>query len=205
MDMNFLEFTCKYKAVKGKLQQRPFNVIPRIYPSYPFNPKGINYANYIKHNLLKFKPWKDSTNNVCSIAEVNDIAYVAEWQTFLESAYAKTHVPNWYEKFHDVLENIDQSSDEFPENCDVKQEEWMILLDYHNSSENFCSKETINETFNWHIDSLKYSHEQIGSMPNWIKTKRKNDTFPGSIDVQLIDPDTFSEKQKLAYDSFQPC
>lgn len=34
MVLNFVQFATKYKLVKGKLQQRPSNVVTRIFPTY---------------------------------------------------------------------------------------------------------------------------------------------------------------------------
>ncbi|XP_020897308.2 uncharacterized protein LOC110236158 [Exaiptasia diaphana] len=199
MDMNFVEFASKYKVVKGKLQQRPPNVVPRIFPSYPSNPKGVHYENYCKYNLLKFKPWETTPNNILTDDELQEKPHAAEWHTFLETPYAKIHVPNWYEKFHDVLENLEQVDVHFEENNDQSQEEWMILSNYHNSSETFDSKPTGDQSIDWHLDSVKYSHEQIGSMPNWIEKHKDTYSIPCSIKLQPSDPNTFSEKQKLAY------
>ena len=33
MDLNFVQFATKYELVKGKLQKRPSNVVPRIFPT----------------------------------------------------------------------------------------------------------------------------------------------------------------------------
>ena len=201
MEMNFVQFATSYKVVKGKLQQRPFNVVPRIFPSYSANPKGENFANYCKYSLIKFKPWQESPHTICTaVNKDSEKAYITEWLTFLKSNFAKSHVPNWYEKFHNALENIDQCSDKFPEHSDVQQEEWMILSDYHNSGENFDSKETVIETINWHMDCRKYTHEQIGTMSNWIQRQKDYYTIPPTLEMPPIDPTTFSQKQRLAYD-----
>ena len=40
--INFAQFVTKYKIVKNKLVQQSENVIPRFFPCYSSNPKGIN-------------------------------------------------------------------------------------------------------------------------------------------------------------------
>ena len=42
MNMNFVEFATKYKVFNSELKKLPGNVVPRIFPTYSYNPK-INY------------------------------------------------------------------------------------------------------------------------------------------------------------------
>ena len=54
----------------------------------------------------------------------------------------------------------------------------------------------------WHLDSLKYSPDKIGEMPNWIKTHRENYSVPTvSASTQQPDRCRFSDRQRLAYDT----
>ena len=150
---------------------------------------------------MKYKPWKDRPKNVCSNPEPDNNAYISEWHNFLETPYAKLHVPNWSETFQHVLENIDQPEEEFVQNVDVNQEEWMILSDYHNSSINFTVKEIDSNAYDWHLDSLKYSPHPITEMPNWIKTEKDNYSTPTiSANMQPVGTHSFSDRQRLAYD-----
>ena len=56
-------------------------------------------------------------------------------------------------------------------------------------------------TCDWHLNSLKYSPDRIGEMPNWIKTHRENYSVP-TVSASMQQPDRcrFSDRQRLAYD-----
>ena len=50
----------------------------------------------------------------------------------------------------------------------------------------------------WHLDRANYSEQQIQEMPTWIKTNKEEYTVDEQYDV--VDINSFSEMQKLAYD-----
>ena len=58
--LNFVQFATQFKVVDKKLTKLPDNVVPRIFPTYSSNPKGPNFAQYCKCQLLRYKPWKIS-------------------------------------------------------------------------------------------------------------------------------------------------
>ena len=63
MKLNLAQFITNYKIVNGKLVKQSSKIIPRFFPCYSLNPKGVNYPLYCKHQLLKYKPWKNSQND----------------------------------------------------------------------------------------------------------------------------------------------
>jgi hypothetical protein len=48
-------------------------------------------------------------------------------ERFLNSPYAKQHVPNWEEKLHGALDCVVQPVDDPVPNEDSYQEDWMII------------------------------------------------------------------------------
>ena len=103
---------------------------------------------------------------------------------FLNSPIANK-VPNWEKQLQDVLDNVVQQRDESCEkNENPDQEEWMILSNYHKLNENF---NTGDNRFDWHLDSRKYTTQNIGEMPNWIKVHKTDYTVP------------FAESEKSTY------
>ena len=72
----------------------------------------------------------------------------------------------------------------------------MILSYLHTPFDN--SEQTPDSTNDWHLDKTNYSEQQIQEMPAWIKTKIENYTIDEQYDV--VDINSFSEMQKLAYD-----
>jgi hypothetical protein len=67
INMNFVvQFATTYKVVNNELTKLPENVIPRIFPTYSSNPKGPNFGVYCKYQLLRYKPWRTTQNNINS-------------------------------------------------------------------------------------------------------------------------------------------
>ena len=200
MNTNFQEFATKYKLTKNKLEQcMSDHIVPNIFPTYSSNPKGQHYSLYCKFQLLRSKPWKNSINDAWGTTEPDDQTYITEWHNFLNTAYAKKHVQNWSQKISDVLENIQLPVYEQSDNQEQHhQEEWMILSDFYKSGEQSNTAPLPHSNYDWTIDSMKYTTQQIGEMPSWINTSKVN-FQPTLTQTELIDINSFSEMQKLAY------
>jgi hypothetical protein len=200
MSVNFIDFATKYTLKKGKLVEQSCNVVPRLFPNYSSNPKGDNYNMFCKYQLLKYKPWKNYQHDAWGSENPEDCTFVNAWHKFLSLPYAQKHVPNWTEKMQNVLDNIELSIEELTENDHQSQEEWMMLSQFHSSGVNCNAKNPKGScNYNWHLDCTKYSEQDLGEMPNWVKTKKDN----ASAEIrkcEQIDTNSFSEKQKLAYD-----
>ena len=96
--LNFVQFATQFKAVNNKLTRLPDNVIPRIFPNYSCNPKGANFPQYCKYQLSRHKPWKITQENAWDNEESTDENIINKWREFLQTAYAKEHVPDWFDK-----------------------------------------------------------------------------------------------------------
>ena len=79
---------------------------------------------------------------------------------------------------------------------DNTREEWTILADLNILFQN--SEETPELTHNWQQDRANYSDQQISEMPLWIKNLKESHTIEEQYEV--VDENSFSEMQKLAYD-----
>ena len=112
MKLSFAEFVTMYRIVKNKLTKQSPNVIPRFFPYYSSNPKGITYPLYCKYQLLKYKPWKNSQNDAWDNQTPSDTTFVNSWMNYLNSPIANKHVPNWEKQLQDVLDNVVQQTDE---------------------------------------------------------------------------------------------
>ena len=197
LSLNFVEFATRYKVVNKKLQRQADNIIPRIFPTYSPNPKGANYPLYCKYQLLRYKPWKTTQSDAWSNQQETEQMYINSWQEFLETEYAKTHVPNWI----DQLQNVIQSNQEIHNEPLLKEEnqldEWMILS---NLFKPFDNEQTCQIEYDWHLDKLQYSEQQICEMPAWINIKRNQFESSEHEDYAVVDVNSFSEMQRLAYD-----
>ncbi len=60
------------------------------------------------------------------------------------------------------------------------------------------SEQTSESTDDWHLDRANYSEQQINEMPTWIKTNKGEYTIDEQYDI--VEVNSFSEMQKLAYD-----
>lgn len=201
LDTNIVEFATKYKMSKGKLIVRSDNIVPNIFPTYSPNPKGEYYSMYCKYQLLRYKPWKNSQNNAWGTTQPDNQTYITEWHNFLNTSYANTHVPDWNQKLSNVLGNINLPDFEETDNPQPMQpEQWMILSDFYNVDKQ-CNLNEITEqsSYDWNLDSLKYTIQQISEMPSWLNTSKNKFPQP-SAESKTVNINSFSEMQKLAYD-----
>ena len=194
INMNFVQFATTYKVVNNELTKLPENVIPRIFPTYSPNPKGPNFGLYCKYQLLRYKPWRTTQNNAWVDQEPTDEVLINCWHEFLQTAYGQSNVPDWFDKLQAVIQS--QEAEEEPsEEQETTREEWMILSDLNTPFDN--SEQTPESTYDWHLDRANYSEQQIQEMPTWIKTNKDEYTIDEQYDV--VDINSFSEMQKLAY------
>jgi hypothetical protein len=89
-----------------------------------------------------------------------------------------------------------EPEDEPSEEQERTREEWMILSDLHTPFDN--SEQTPESTYDWHLDRANYTERQIHEMPTWIKTNKEEYTIDEQYDI--VNKNSFSEMQKLAYD-----
>ena len=74
---------------------------------------------------------------------------------------------------NDLSEYSDMSFEQQARNRnDIEHEEWMILTDLKRPFRSEVQNEPGTEYFDWLSDRLKYTAQQTGEMPSWIKTKR---------------------------------
>ncbi len=72
----------------------------------------------------------------------------------------------------------------------------MILSDLNTPFSN--SEQTGGSAHDWHLGRANYSEQQVQEMPTWIKRNKEDYTIDEQYDV--VDINSFSEMQKLAYD-----
>ena len=197
--LNFVQFATQFKVVNNKLKRLPDNVIPRIFRNYSCNPKGANFRQYCKYQLLRYKPWKITQENSWDNEEPTDENIINKWQEFLQTAYAKEHVPDCFDKLQSVVQNQQESENlnlgEQPENI---HEEWMIISNL-NMPFSDSGQTDVEIAYEWTSDRANYSEQQIGEMPAWIKNMREESVHVLHENNENIDVDTFSEMQELAY------
>lgn len=198
MTLNFVTFATKYKVVNKQLRTQAQNTLARIFPVYSSNPKGPNFALYCKYQLLTYKPWHTTQNNAWDDEPGTDPTYITKWKEFLQSSYAKEHVPDWHEKLH-VAQNYSEGDTDIGETVQQfsPREEWMLLADLIPGS--FETEQSLHSEYTWQNDNVKYTESEIREMPSWLKTA-KTILDPGQVIVhENIDVNTFSDMQGCAY------
>ena len=203
--LNFVQFATQFKVVNKKLVTLPDNVVPRIFPTYSSIPRASNFPQYCKYQLLRHKPWKKTQENAWDNEETSDENMINKWKQFLRTLYAEANVPEWFDKLQSVIhsqhETEDQHVDTHPEDT---REEWMVISDLHVP---FIDSSQTNSELSggWDNDRCHYSEQQIGEMPAWIKNMREqsNQASHEQYEGIPVDPGTFSEMQRLAYNIVQ--
>lgn len=197
MTLNFITFATKYKVVNSPLTTQSDNTIPRIFPVYSSNEKGPNFGLYCKYQLLRYKPWHTTQDNVSGDQPATNKIYISKWKDFLQTSFAKEHVPDWYEKLHTIQNYSENETDVQLRPRELPQrEEWMLLADLLPGSfvNNDGSQQTPYSDYDWQNDKLKYLDSHIREMSS----------------NENVDVSTFSDMQKRGYDiikahSEQPC
>ena len=94
-----------------------------------------------------------------------------------------------------VIQSQQEPEDQPCEEQENTCEEWMILSELHTPFDN--SEQTPESTRDWHQHRPQYSDQQIHEMPTWIKNKKDNHATTEQYEV--VDINSFSEMQGLAY------
>lgn len=149
---------------------------------------------------MRYKPWKLTQDNAWGDQEPSDVVFVVCWHEFLQTPYAKTNVPDWFDKLQNVIQNHGEPDCKpvETENNDTRREECMIISDFHTPFE--CDSQSSMSTHDWQQDRVRYTDQEIGEMPMWIKTKKQQYHGITHEDYEVADISSFSEMQKPAYD-----
>ena len=83
---------------------------------------GLNFQTVIRKilffafcfwsQLLRYKPWRVSQDNAWDDEKPPNYGFDQKWQEFLDTTYAQSNVPDWFDKLQEVVKNQQDSSDE---------------------------------------------------------------------------------------------
>ena len=144
---------------------------------------------------MRYKPWKTTQTNAWGDQEPTDEVLISCWHEFLQTPYGQSNIPDWFDKLQAVIQSQEPKNQPSEEQTTTR-EELMILSDLHTPFDN--SEQTPDSTYDWHLDRANYSEQQIQEMPTWIKKNKKEYNIDEQYEV--VDINSFSEMQKLAYD-----
>ena len=65
------------------------------------------------------------------------------------------------------------------------QEEWMIISDLYNSNNTFGLENIEQIPYDWQVESLRYTKQQLGEMPDWINLKKETFTLQNGVNEQI--------------------
>ena len=113
----------------------------------------------------------------------------------MQTPYGQSNVPDWFDKLQAVIQS-QEPENELSQEQERTREEWMVISDLHTPFDNSLGQtpETIQ---NWHLDNANYSEQQIQEMPTWIKKNKEE--YSTDEQYEVVDINSFSEMQKLAY------
>ena len=167
------------------------------------NPKSKHFGSYCKYQLLKYKPWKHSQEDAWDNLGECDETFTGAWQCFLNTSYAHSHVPEWHNKLHSVIEHRESDSNISQmeiERSDSKRKEWMILSDLRQQFSDQISIDPTIPQYDWQSDREKYSIQQIEEMPTWIKLQKEQNPDHGLVVRHNINLESLNAMQRKAYD-----
>ena len=183
-NLDFLHFAIKYKPVNGKLIDQPDNLVPRVFPTYSSNPKSTNFGLYCKYQLLRYKPWKNKQDDAWENQPNSNDVFISKWKTFLQTDYAKKHVPDWHGKLEDIQSICDNEQTENYVESEQQREEWMVLADFIQSA-NSNDFDVLSEN-DWHSCSYPYTPQQLLQMSAWINsTKQHYETQHPNFNIDI--------------------
>ena len=121
--------------------------------------------------------------------------FISNWKTFLQTDYAKKHVPDWRGKLKDIQSIGDNEQTQNYVESEQQREEWMVLADFIQSA-NSNNFDALSEN-DWHSCSYPYTPQQLLQMSAWINsTKQHYKTQHPNFNIDIS---TFSSMQLLAY------
>ena len=138
-------------------------------------------------------------NNAWNDQEPSDELFVRYWNDYLQTPYAQNHVTDWYDKLQDVIQNQEANDEEqiVLETTGNSREQWIIIADLCMPFENNDGQSSFD---NWQQDTTRYTEQQIGEMPTWIKNLKEQANYVNAQSHKIILVNSFSEMLKLAYE-----
>ena len=185
MSMNLVQFVTHFKVKSNNIEKQCDNVIPKFFPEYTSNVNGKNFHLYCKYQLIKYKPW---TVNLASaweyLAETED-TFVSKWHQFLSTPYGRTNFSSWKEDLENLgsyrmQTDIDNASDDCTQA--LQQDEWMTFLD-PKATPNECPPKM---QFNFEESRRRYTHQQIGMMPTYLRQLEDINPTPHVPTVDIL-------------------
>ncbi|XP_066929609.1 uncharacterized protein [Clytia hemisphaerica] len=162
--------------------------------------EGSRQMKVVDQELIKYKPWKDSIDDLWEGLPDSSETYCLKWKEFLNSTTGRDLVPNW--KIHFINANNfeyeleDDDDDEEESESNLLREDWMDIADL-NSSRRPNTVSPDDEQY-WAEIINSFTTDQINAMPFWIDEQKK--IFKSSqIDYSLYDVNRLNKEQLRAY------
>ena len=197
-DMNLHTFVQKYKynATQGKLEEIKLTegkeFIINYFPHYSGKKGSPYFYQFLKHQLLKYRPWNDDPTNAWNnLSDDNEEGIKKCYQDFMNSQWAEEHLN---ETIRNVvnLANIEPILDEDDQDLPFtpSRPDWQIACEAH------LTEDDINISHDWTIDAQLYP-DALRLAEGHISEIR-NEPITKQIYKQ-IKLKEFSDGQELAY------
>ncbi|XP_066910626.1 uncharacterized protein [Clytia hemisphaerica] len=213
LGLNFIEFHSKYAVTNDEVIKRKKKKVIKITPNYSPNPKSAYYPLYCKFNLLKYKVWIHDPQSAWNGLEETELNFVNCWKEFLSSPVGQESVPNYVQELEntylsDLFDRSSSPSDcsEDDDNEDNMREDWMILSDFfNNSDDNLCNSSSDSIEY-WIEQSEQFSDSEKMEMPTWINSQKTIFTpssFIHSENIELENIRMLNKNQLKAFSLVQ--
>ena len=171
MSLNLIQFASTFTSTRDDLILRSHPVIVKTFPNYSGDPKGPNYPLYCKYQLIKLKPWLNSTDTIWATLTPSNDTYISMYHDFLQNESEHIQLQDHVQELERAeqylrIHSEEDSEDEQEYQSSNHQDQWMLLCQLNPVLEQQQSCSDVD--FDWLL-----------SCPNWINaTKAQNDITP---------------------------
>ena len=178
LQLNLVQFTSKFYVSNGELRRRPKEVVIRTFPTYSTNSSGKHYGKYCRYQLIKYKPWSETTNSAWDEADDTDEVHIQSYHDFLASDSAQHYLPLFAQELEEAhlyneQQQNDEDEDDEPQQQEEAPEEWMLLCRLNQHYDN--SQDQPNSQNHSQID-WSAPATNLRESASWI-TKQRNTAF----------------------------
>ena len=199
---NFMQFVSLFTQKGAKLQKRKCPVIVKTYPKYSSNPENTYYGLFCKYELLKYKPWQNTPDNVWDNGEQSDETFKTCWMNFLCSDAGKELVPDWEIKLRTLKASVrldyDNSVLNVPQ-AQEEKEEWMLMSELNiRDINNDIQCVSVPDSY-WHSINKMFNESELNSVASWLSNQKSINDPQWHMEPRMVDVSSFSDNQSIAY------
>ena len=173
-NLNLIQFVSQYSYYRGELRKRPKTVIVRTFPTYSSDPHGVNYGQYCRYQLIKYKPWRSHISNLLGGNKDTDQQWIIAYNMFLQEPNIGEYLTQFIQELNTTeryfAQADDQSENDNDESPETTQEQWMLLCQMNST---FHVSSTTDNSIDWALAARSLPSHLLRSSPTWVSATRK--------------------------------